>query len=594
MDDNAESLSAQLQELRRENDLLRNLARRVPGMLYQYRRYPDGRSSLPFASEGIREVFGVEPGQVKEDSLIARQFLHPEDAAAYAESIERSYRTLEPWYAEFRVVLPRLGLRWMEGNGTPERLSDGSVLWHGHIQDVTARKAGESHTRQLAYYDGLTGLPNRELLRHRISNTVFDAARTGRIGALLFLDLDNFKRINDARGHSVGDAVLAQVAQRISALAGPDDLVARIGGDEFVMLVPNLAARTQEAAAAATRIAERLRAALEEVYEVEGSAYTVTGSIGVTLFPRGDAPVSDLLREADTAMYRAKAAGRNRVTSFEADMLAQVRERLELEQELKTALAAGQMRLMVQPQVGMAGRDVGGELLLRWDHPRRGAVPPAKFIPIAEESGLICELGGWVILQACRLLTRLETAGSPLSLSVNISARQFHDPAFVDSVRGTLQLTGARPEQLVFEVTESLFISQGEGEAVAERMQALHQLGIRFSIDDFGTGYSNLGYLRRLPLHELKIDQSFVRDIPQNLSDTAIVRAIISVAKNLKLQVVAEGVESDDQARFLAGIGCDSCQGNFFSKPLTIEQWLEPRILAAQACPRLIPQPAYG
>ena len=578
------ALLGQLQELRQENEMLRNLAHRMPGMVYQLRRHADSSTTVLFVSEGVRQVFGIEPGQAQENHFISRQFVHPDDIDYYALSVNHSYQTQEPWNVEFRVLLPEQGLRWMESHAVAEPLADGSVLWHGYIRDVTARKAAEVHSRQLACYDSLTGLPNRELLRHRVDNAVFDASQTRRPGALLFLDLDNFKRINDARGHAVGDAVLAQVGQRISKQISPRDTAARSGGDDFVLLVPDLGASPEEAVIAAKHMAERIRSALANPYLVEGASYTLTASIGLTVFPgaRSEASAADLLQEADAALNRAKQAGRNRVACYESGMLTEVRERLELEQELHSALQRGQMLLLVQPQVGLAGQDIGGELLLRWQHPARGMVSPAKFIPIAEENGFICELGAWVIEQACELLLRLQAGGSTLCLSVNISPRQFHQTGFVENVQAILARTGADPRQLVFEVTESLFIGRWEAEAVVERMQALHRLGIRFSIDDFGTGYSNLGYLRRLPLHELKIDQSFVRELPGNTNDMAIVRAIISVAQNLKLHVVAEGVETDEQARFLATTGCDSCQGYFFGAPVPIETWLAPRLQRAE------------
>ena len=581
--DDVTALQHQLEDLRRENAMLRNLAHRMPGMLYQLLRQPNGEARLVFISHGIRAIFGTEAGQVEENYLLTRKYIYPEDLDLYLLSLSHSYETQQPWNLEYRMLLPQQGLRWMESIATPEPLPDGSVLWHGYIRDITSRKSAEMHSQQLACYDSLTGLPNRELLRHRAGNAVFDATDSGRSGALLFIDLDHFKRINDARGHGAGDALLAQAARRISTLVGPNDTVARTGADEFMILMPDLATNGGEAVRNGIHAAERIREGLAKPYDEGGSPYTITASIGLTLFPRtGSNGLSDLLSEADTALHRAKQAGRNRVAVYEAGMLAEVRERLELEQELPGALAAGQMRLVVQPQVGPAGEEIGGELLLRWRHPSRGVVSPATFIPIAEETGFICELGAWVIEQACQLQLRLAAGGSLLSLSINISPRQFHQESFVEDVRAVLLRTGADPRKLVFEVTESLFIGHWEAETVAERMQALHRLGIRFSIDDFGTGYSNLGYLRHLPLHELKIDQSFVRELPTNPSDGAIVRAIISVAQNLKLQVVAEGVETEEQARFLAASGCHGNQGYFFSEPLPLETWLAPRLSAAR------------
>lgn len=557
--------------------LLHNLAQQVPGMIYQYRVYPDGRMNMPFASERIRDIFGVSPEEVQHDSMHLRQYMHPDDVPGYRSSIERSAVTLEPWHHEFRVTAPGRPQIWVEGDALPERLEDGSVLWHGYITNITARKSAEAHTRQLAYYDSLTGLANRELLLSEIDCAVLNARSLNRFGALLFLDLDNFKRINDARGHSIGDILLQRVANRVAALLEPGSIAARLGGDEFVVLAHDLDGTEEAATAAAMRVADRMREVLEEFHEVEGSNYSVTGSIGVTLFPkRADEHTDDLLREADTAMYRAKQSGRNRVACFEPGMLLDAQERLALEQDLKRALPGGEFSLCVQSQVNAEGVEVGGEVLLRWHHPQRGSVPPTRFIPIAEESGLICEIGAWVLEQACDALAQLADCGSEASLSVNISPRQFYEATFVDSVRAALQRTGAPPSQLVLEVTENLFIDHWE--QVAERMRELHQIGVRFSIDDFGTGYSNLSYLRRLPLHEIKIDKSFVKDVPADPNDTAIVCSIISVARHLRLRVVAEGVETREQMEFLAASDVDCCQGYYYARPEPMSGWLEQRL----------------
>ena len=556
--------------------LLHNLAQQVPGMIFQFRVYPDGRVRLPFVSDRIHDIFGVSPEEVRYDSSHLRQYIHPDDRPGYSASIERSFASLEPWHYEYRVTVPGRATIWVEGNSKPERLPDGSVLWHGYMTDITARKAAEARTRLMAYYDSLTGLANRELLLSEIDCAVLNTRCTGRFGALLFLDLDDFKRINDARGHSVGDLLLQRVGQRMTSLLTPGDMAARIGGDEFVVLAHDLAGSMAAATDAAMRIAERMRSVLEEVHEIEGSHYNVTGSIGVTLFPKDTGECTDdLLREADTAMYRAKQSGRNRISCFEPGMLSEAQERLALEQDLKHALSAGEFALHVQTQVDAAGREVGGELLLRWQHPRRGSVPPSRFVPLAEESGFICRIGAWVVEQACWALAQLAASGCDHSLSVNISPRQFHEASFVDSVRRALERSGAPASRLVLEVTESLFIDHWE--AVAGRMRELHQIGVRFSIDDFGTGYSNLSYLRRLPLHEIKIDKSFVRDVPADSNDTAIVHAIIAVGRNLHLRVVAEGVETREQMEFLATTEVDRCQGFYYACPEPLPGWLERR-----------------
>jgi predicted signal transduction protein with EAL and GGDEF domain len=369
-----------------------------------------------------------------------------------------------------------------------------------------------------------------------------------------------------------------EVARRLTQLLRSADLVARLGGDEFVVLVDNLGEEIELAARAAMAVAEKVRAVLERPFVIDGTLYSGTGSIGLTMYPKCREGVDDLLREADTAMYRAKAMGRNRIAYYESAMQAEVEERLALEQDLKEALDSEQIAVYVQPQVNAAGREIGGELLLRWTHPERGEVSPACFIPIAEESGLILRLGERVLRTACDALARMDGAGSPLSLSVNISPRQFRQDDFVAQMRAMLAQTGAPPTRLILEVTEGLLIEDWEG--VASRMTELAAMGIRFSIDDFGTGYSSLSYLKKLPLHEIKIDKSFVQNTPDDANDRAIVRSILAVARAFRLHVVAEGVETQAQADFLAGLDCDCLQGYLFARPTPLEGWLALRLVA--------------
>ena len=449
---------------------------------------------------------------------------------------------------------------------------DGEPYSNVVFRDITKRKEAEENIYRLAYFDALTGLPNRRLLLDRTTLALAAAHRSHQRGALIFLDLDNFKHINDARGHAVGDSLLLQVAQRLSHLLRAEDTVARLGGDEFVVLVTDLGPDLEGSARTAMAIAEKVRKVLDSPYEIEGAVYSSTGSIGITLFPKCQEGVDDLLREADTAMYRAKSGGRNKIAFFEADMQTEVEERLALEQDLKDALARGQMAAYVQPQYDTGGQVVGGELLLRWNHPVRGQVSPARFIPIAEESGAILPIGDWVVLQACQALARLAGKGLALSLSVNVSPRQFRQDDFVGRVRDVLAQTQAPAGQLLFEVTEGLLIDNWED--TSSRMAELGNMGIRFSIDDFGTGYSSLAYLKKLPLYELKIDKSFVQDTPDDANDTAIVQSIIAVAKHLKLKVVAEGVETQAQADFLAANQCDGLQGYLFARPRPLQDWL--------------------
>ena len=446
-------------------------------------------------------------------------------------------------------------------------------------RDITERKQAEARTHQLAYFDALTGLPNRRMLLDRLDHGLAMAHRLGRVGALLFIDLDNFKQINDARGHSLGDALLAQVAQRLTQMLRPEDTVARLGGDEFVLLVSDIAPDIESAGRNALLLGEEVRAALEMPYTIDGHLYGSAASIGITLFPKQGEAIEDLLREADTAMYRAKDLGRNRISFYEAAMQSDVQERLALEQDLKIAQTEGQLAVHLQPQVDGFGTVVGGELLLRWNHPVRGSVPPSCFIPVAESSGLILRMGDWVLQQACTALARLQAAGCVVPLSVNVSQRQFRQDHFVDRLRELFAQTGAPPEHLILEVTESLLIENLD-DTIA-RMTELVRMGVRFSIDDFGTGYSSLAYLKRLPLYELKIDKSFVQDAPDDPNDTAIVASILSVARHLKLRVVAEGVETRAQADFLIASRCDYLQGYLFGRPEPLEPWVQRRMAGA-------------
>lgn len=447
------------------------------------------------------------------------------------------------------------------------------------LRDISERKQAAERTYRLAYFDSLTGMPNRRMLLDRLAQALSAATHAGRVGALMFLDLDHFKHINDAHGHSAGDALLVQVAQRLTQAVPATDTVAHIGGDEFVVLAIDLSDQLDAASLLALRLAESLRGALDAPFSIGGYGFASSVSIGLTLFPKQGEAVEDLLREADTAMYRAKDLGRNRICFFEAAMQADVQRRLALEQDLKVGFATAQLSAFVQPQVELGGAVVGAELLMRWQHPQRGAISPVEFIPVAEASDLIVHMGDWMVEQACTALAQLQAAGVLVPLSVNVSQRQFRHEGFVTRVQSLLAQSGARADHLVLEVTESLLAEQME-QTIA-RMGELVALGVRFSIDDFGTGYSSLAYLKRMPLYELKIDRSFVQDTPIDPSDTAIVQTILAMARNLGLRVVAEGVETQAQADFLAANRCDVFQGYFFGRPEPLAGWVARRVAQA-------------
>ncbi len=440
-------------------------------------------------------------------------------------------------------------------------------------RDVTARKVAESQVEQLAYFDPLTRLPNRRLMLDRLGAALAAARRGERFGAVLFIDLDQFKTFNDARGHEAGDRLLAAAAERLSAALREADTVARFGGDEFVVLLPELSEREQWAADAARNVAEKVRQRLATAHRWEDEEVLLSASIGVTLFPTAEAvSVDDVLKQADTAMYQAKAAGRNQVRFFEPEMQARVEARFALEADLRHAVGRGELRLYLQPQVDARGRVVGAEALLRWEHPVRGLVPPNGFIPVAEETGLIVELGDWVLTRACRLLTRPAVAEQGLRIAVNVSPRQFHRVDFVERVRTILAETGADPTRLTLEVTEGLVID--DVHQTIATMSELRALGVHFSIDDFGTGYSSLAYLKRLPINEVKIDRTFVQDAPTDPNDAVLVEVILALARHLGLAVVAEGVETEAQADFLRARAEITCQGFLFGRPEPAEALL--------------------
>ena len=432
---------------------------------------------------------------------------------------------------------------------------------------------------QLAFYDPLTGLPNRRLLLDRLGGLLASSARQQQFSAVMFVDLDRFKTINDARGHATGDRLLRLAAQRLSQLVRQSDTVARIGGDEFVVLLSQLAPELGAAGNAAQAVAEKIRAALAQEFEIAGQAYACSASIGVTLLPQFGQNAEDLLREADTAMYRAKAAGRNGIAYFEKAMQVEVERRLTLERELAQAIEQERLHMLYQPQFDCHGRLHGAELLMRWQRDDGAMVSPAIFIPLAEEAGLIVPLGMWALRQACLAQQRMAALGLALPLSVNVSPQQFRQADFVQQVRGVLQEHGVEPALLILEVTEGLLVEKLE-ETVA-RMNALAALGVRFSIDDFGTGYSSLAYLKRMPLYELKIDRSFIMDMPDDASDVVIVQAILAMAGQMGLRVVAEGVETQAQADFLAAHGCHALQGYLLGRPAPLPALLD--LLAAQA-----------
>jgi diguanylate cyclase (GGDEF)-like protein/PAS domain S-box-containing protein len=439
-------------------------------------------------------------------------------------------------------------------------------------RDLSEVKAAQNEIRSLAYYDPLTGLPNRRLLLDRLRQTLAAGDISNRLYALLFVELDNFKILNETLGHLAGDLLLMEVARRIVACAREADMVSRFGGDEFALMLEDLSEIAEEAAAQAKTVAEKIQDSIGLPFLLEGRECITTASIGITIFGTDREGASELIQEADIAIYQATSAGRNTIRFFSPALQTAVNARATLEEDLRLAIKARQFLLYYQPLVAR-GRLIGAEALIRWQHPKRGLVWPGEFIPLAEETGLILPLGDWVLEAACEQLAawagRQQTAH--LTLAVNISALQFRQPGFVATVLSALERSGANPNHLKLELTESMLVENFE--EVIAKMTELKALGLSFSLDDFGTGYSSLAYLKRLPLSLLKIDRAFVRDMLVDATSGAIAQTIISLGRAMGLSVIAEGVESEEQRGFLAGLGCHTFQGFLFSPPLPLEQF---------------------
>jgi len=509
-----------------------------------------------------------------------------EEAVGQTPTLLSSGRHDAAFYAEMTDSLRRNGTwknevwnRRKNGDVYPEWLTISAVKddageitnYVATLSDISTRKATEDEIKNLEFYDPLTRLPNRRLLLDRLKQTLANTSRIQRKGALLFIDLDNFKTLNDTLGHGKGDLLLQQVAQRLVTGVREGDTVARLGGDEFVVMLEDLSENEQEAAKQAESVGEKILATLTPTFELAGYAHHSTASIGITLFADHRETMEELLKRADLAMYQAKAAGRNTLRFFDPEMQAAVTTRAALEADLRDAILRGHFLLYYQAQVTGKGHLTGVEALIRWQHPLRGIVSPAEFIPVAEDTGLILQIGNWVLETACAQLAiwadRPEMAH--LTIAVNVSAHQFRQSDFVAQVLAALDRNSANPHRLKLELTESLLVSNVED--IIAKMTILKARGVGFSLDDFGTGYSSLSYLKRLPLDQLKIDQGFVRDILIDTDDAAIAKMVIALGASMGLAVIAEGVETEAQRDFLARHGCDAYQGYLFSRPLALE-----------------------
>ncbi|HEX2060087.1 MAG TPA: EAL domain-containing protein [Thermoanaerobaculia bacterium] len=519
-------------------------------------------SALDTAGEGIlvydRELRRVRAiGRAAEDALPHLAEQNTDDMLRRALQGET---VLSPDVHYFVPATSRSG--WLSVTYRPH--AEGVIAV---IRDVTERKAAEQQIEYHAYHDALTGLANRRLFQEHLSLALALAQRRASVVAVLFLDLDHFKLVNDSLGHSVGDALLREVAQRLKATVREGDTVARVGGDEFTIVLQELSRRD-----AAATVAQKVLRTVAQPIEVQGHRLYITTSIGITIFPDDGDDAETLLRNADTAMYRAKAAGRNTYQMATAELSRTTQERMAVENGLHHALEAGEFELLYQPQLETETMSiVGMEALLRWNHPQRGVIAPENFIGIAEERGLILPIGDWVIREACRAARRFQDNGFPnFRVAVNLSARQFRDATLLSTVENAIADSGIDPRTLELEITET--VAMEDVELTMSTLARFRRQGVTIAIDDFGTGYSSLSYLKRFPIDALKIDKGFVTDLPDKFEDAAIVSSVIQLANGLGLRVVAEGVETREQLEFLRDSGCREVQGFYFSYPVRLEE----------------------
>ncbi len=541
----------------------------IEGMVNLYRRF----AWVSFVQRAIRAweagdyyIARLDEAGTRLEREIASPAPNPEAINAILTQILRINDDVTPVENEFVAAMSeasRLTYRLLQGimlAATPGLLMFGIVL---SLRILQQRKRMEDRVNHMAYHDELTSLPNRVMLSQRLDQALSRHRRAGTQLAILFLDLDRFKVINDSLGHESGDVLLRQVADRLRTQSREGDTIARMGGDEFVVLIENYS-NLSDISTRAQRLVEQLSAP----YALGNNDCHVTVSIGISVFPADGGDAQALLKAADVAMYRAKDTGRDSYQFYSAAMNVHTVERLELESDLRRALERNEFLLYYQPKVEIAtGLITGVEALLRWNHPRRGLVPPMEFIPLAEETGLIVPIGEWVLATACARIKEWQEHGlSKLDVAVNLSARQFADPTLLSKLTGIIRRSGLDPSSLELEITESVVMLHGES-AVA-LLKQLKSLGVRIAIDDFGTGYSSLAYLKRFPIDTIKVDRSFIRDIPADSGDMQITRAIIAMAHSLRLRVVAEGVETAGQVKFLRSQRCDTVQGYYFHHPL--------------------------
>jgi diguanylate cyclase (GGDEF)-like protein/PAS domain S-box-containing protein len=526
--------------------------------------YDIKNKKLFHVSSGVKTFFGLSPEQLMENPKLYEKYVPKGDINAILKGINKLFEGT-PDVHEFRVILPRKGLKWLEQHVIPIFENGELIRMNGVIIDISQRKQYEERIKDQAYYDPLTGLPNRLLLIDRVNMAILQAKRNQTTLAILFLDIDRFKIINDTLGHKVGDLILKEVGNRLKNGIREVDTVSRHGGDEFIILLPGMTIK------GADEVANRLLSLISSPFYIDGYECFITGSIGISLFPENGDNMTTLIQSADLAMYRAKELGKNMVLFFSKELNEDYQKRSAIERELHWALERNQLMMYYQPQFDIRTlRLTGWEALIRWQHPHFGWIQPYEFIPIAEESGLIRSLGEWILKTSCMQNKIWQLEGyHPVPISVNLTAKQFELNNIVNTISSVLQETGLSPEFLELEITERMAMNIDYTISVLKKLK---NIGVAISIDDFGTGYSSLNYLKQFPINTLKIDQSFVKDLGKDPDDESIVRTIISMAHFMKLKVIAEGVETKEQMEILKAFGCNEAQGYFLCKPMAVDE----------------------
>ncbi|MDT8281555.1 MAG: EAL domain-containing protein [Gammaproteobacteria bacterium] len=528
----------------------------------------DLKNNVQTWSAEIFRILEIEPDNFKPSYEVFSNIIHPEDRELVRNTYKKSLHTREPCTIEYRLLMKDGRIKNINGRHEIIYDSDGKpIRYIGTLLDITLQKLQEERILHQAYFDNLTDLPNRFLALDRLTQLLNEAQRKNEKVAVLFLDLDDFKKVNDTLGHETGDKLLIEAADRLRSISRSSDTVGRLGGDEFIMLLSGLKQATD-----ASPVAKALLNQFKAPFNIDHRELILTISVGISIFPDDSHEASALLRNADSAMYHAKELGRNTYSYFTAAMNLAVSRRLAIEEQLHSALGRNQFTVLYQPQVDISsGKIIGTEALLRWNNPTLGSISPLEFIPIAEQTGLIVPLGQFVLTQALTTLAIWQRDfDDVLRIAVNLSPRQFRDPGLVGFIKKTLQQANVSGESLELEITEGVLMSGHTH--VNEALTALNNLGIWIAMDDFGTGYSSLSYLRKYPFDVLKIDSSFIHDITEDINDRELISAAIAMAHGLKLKVVAEGIETKEQLAYLKQLDCDYGQGYFFSKPETAEK----------------------